>query len=109
MKTPSFATVAGYAGVIVVVAVALSYVTQTCSSKRLEKKIETLEARKTKIINSDSLRDLIESRILDSLNLKVDRQDAKIAELTRSLKVTRRQNEAIEKRLDNMRVAMPEF
>jgi hypothetical protein len=109
MEKASLARIVGYAAAVVTVAVALSYVTQTCSSKRLEKKIETLEARKTKIINTDSLRKLLESRILDSLNKRADRQDAKIAELTKSLKVTRRQNEALEKRLNDIVVTMPDF
>ena len=109
MEKLTLARLAGYAAAVVLVAVALSFVVNSCSSKKQEKKIQALERRTYKIINADSLRDVIESRILDSLKIVADRQDAKIAELPKSLTVTRRKNEQLEKRINDIIVFMPDF
>lgn len=98
-----------YAVIVVVIAAAASGVVNSCKGKRLERELKRLETKEVKIINADSLRSAIESRILDSLNKKVDRQDAKIAELTKAQRVTRRQNEKLEKRLDDINIALPDF
>lgn len=109
MEKSTIIRIAAFVALGVIVSIAASYVLNSCDKSRQEKKIQALETRKVKIINADSLRDVIESRILGSLKKEVDRQDAKIAALTQSLTVTRRKNEKMQKRLDSIRVFMPDF
>lgn len=79
------------------------------NDRKINNKIQAIEIRKVKIINTDSVRSVIESRILDSLKVRADQQDAKIAAITKSLKVTRRQNENLQMRLDSIHIFMPDF
>lgn len=77
--------------------------------EKLEKKIEAIAARKTQIINADSLRSAIEAVIIDSLKVELAAQDAKIAAQDKLINQTRRKNEALQKRLDNIIVSLPDF
>jgi uncharacterized protein HemX len=109
MKNSTIKLIAGIAFVLIIGGNVVSVVLNLRNNRKTEERIQKIEIRKVKIINTDSIRSLIESRILDSLNKKADRQDAKIAALTKSLKVTRRQNEALQTRLDSIHVFMPDF
>lgn len=107
-------TITQIAAIVLMVAVVMGGVLYVRSlhkqlREETEKKIQSIEERSSKIINADSLRDVIESRILDSLKREDDLQDAKIAELQKSLTITRRQNEKLEKRFNDIRVFMPDF
>lgn len=111
MKNVTIVQIVAIALLVVVVTGGVLYVRSLHKQLReeTEKKIQSIEERSSKIINADSLRDVIESRILDSLKREDDLQDAKIAELQKSLTITRRQNEKLEKRFNDIRVFMPDF
>lgn len=101
--------IAAIVAVAALVLTAASSVLNSCEDKKRDRVIKQLESRKAKILDADSLRDAIESRILDSLNKRVDRQDAKIAENRKIILKTRRQNELLQNRFDSIRVFMPPF
>jgi predicted nucleotidyltransferase len=111
MKNTTITQIAAIVLMVVVVTAGVLYVRSLHKQLRqeTEKKISTLEKRSGKVIDADSLRDVIESRILDSLKLEVDRQDAKIAEVSKQQAITRRQNEKLEKRFNDISVFMPDF
>jgi hypothetical protein len=77
--------------------------------KAMEKEIETISARKAQVINVDSLRSAIEAQIMDSLKVVLKDQDNKIAASAKVITQTRRQNEALQKRLDNIVISMPDL
>lgn len=111
MKNTTITQLAAIVLLVVVVMAGVFYVLSLHKQlrKETESKIQALEQRKDKVINADSLRGVIESRILDSLKIEVDRQDAKIAEVIKLQAITRRKNEQLEKRFNDIRVFMPDF
>lgn len=76
---------------------------------KLEKELQVISGRKAQVINVDSLRSIIEGQIMDSLKVVLKDQDRKIALSAQVINQTRRQNEALQKRLDNIVISMPDL
>lgn len=101
--------IAGLAFVVVLALAIGAAIFVRSRERKLERRISAIESRKLKIVVSDSVASAIESRILDSLKVRVDRQDAKIAELSKVVTITRRKNESLEKRINDLNISMPDF
>jgi predicted RNase H-like nuclease (RuvC/YqgF family) len=77
--------------------------------QKMEQRMREIEERKVQIVNIDSITSVIERRLVDSLNTVVVNQDKKIDALRQDLTKTRRKNEALEKRFNDIVVTMPDF
>jgi hypothetical protein len=107
MTKSTILQIVGFA--LLIGAVALAGFLFVRHSQKLLQKIETIENRKAQVINADSIRNIIEKEIVDSVKVILKDQDAKIDALTKVTKQTRRQNEALEKRFNDIVISMPDF
>jgi hypothetical protein len=76
---------------------------------RISTKENKLMQAKTHTINADSLRDVIEAKIIDSVKVLLMDQDRKIVDLAKRINTNRRQYENLKKRVDSISVDMPDF
>ena len=85
------------------------YKTARDSERRVYKKIEQISTQKQRIVNTDSLRDVIEKHIVDSLTDVISSQDRKIRKMQTDLIKTRQENEKLQNLYNSLTVRMPEF
>lgn len=78
-------------------------------SRGTKARIEEIAARKYTILNADSLRTVIERKIVDSMQGEFKKRDIEIQKLKTDLTKTRKQNEELEKFVNSIRVDMPNY
>lgn len=78
-------------------------------TQAIEAQIDSLSAQKVQVINADSIRRVVSKQVIDSLSVVLASQDEKIAAIQKSLTITRRKNEALQKRFDDIVIFMPDF
>ncbi len=78
-------------------------------SKANKAAIDSLYNQKQSLLSIDSIRSAIEKKIIDSVMLEFYKRDKLIKELERGIAKTRKQNEELEKRFQNITLDMPEF
>jgi Na+-transporting NADH:ubiquinone oxidoreductase subunit NqrC len=77
--------------------------------QRIDDEILEIRNRKIETVNADSLRNVIEARILDSMRVELDKRDQVIDAIKKDLTLTRKQNAELEKHYRNIIIDMPNF
>jgi uncharacterized protein HemX len=77
--------------------------------KKLNEELEAIKAKKDKVVQFDSIRRVIESRIIDSLSMKFDGQDKKIKDLEHNYKRLLTKSDELEKKYNTISVSMPDL
>ena len=77
--------------------------------KKLNEELEAIKAKKDKVVQFDSIRRVIESRIIDSLSSKFDGQDKKIKDLESNYKKLLTKSDELEKKYNTISVSMPDL
>lgn len=80
--------------------------------QELQAAIDSIAAagvRGQKLFSLDSLRSVMEKRIIDSLTIFVEARDKRIDALQKEITINRRENEALEKRFNDIVISMPEY
>jgi uncharacterized protein HemX len=78
-------------------------------NRKMMQRIEQMESQKYQAINADSLRDVIETHVVDSLNQILQGHAREIYSLKKQLTTTRRDYERLNTKYNSIPVRMPDF
>lgn len=95
------------AGVLVIIIAAV--LVGVNEKNKFERELRSLYNQKQQVINADSLRNVIEARVVDSIKTRLEKHDQALAALKKDLTKTRKKNEELEKMFRSISVSMPEF
>jgi uncharacterized protein HemX len=95
--------------ILICLLLALGFFIAERERRQIYKAMDSLSVGKSQTIDADSLRDVIEAKVIDSMKVLLMDQDRKIVDLAKRINTNRRQYENLKKRVDSISVDMPDF